>query len=62
MLKKIIFVAALGLGFVTSFHFGKTAGGGQASIRVNVPAKAAACGCNPEIRQFCCWYGDWGCC
>jgi hypothetical protein len=60
MLKKVIFVAVLGLGFVTSFHFGKA--GGQTSLRLNVPAKAAACGCNPELAAMCCMNGDGNCC
>lgn len=49
MLKKAIFVAVLGLGFVTSFHFGK---GKLLPNKVEITAPAGAC----------CYPGDTDCC
>jgi hypothetical protein len=49
MLKKAIFVAVLGLGFVTSFHFGK---GEILPSKVEITTPAGAC-CDPWDTQCC---------
>ena len=54
MVKKGIFAAALVLGFVTSFHFGKAV----PRVAITAPAKATEskgvrCDCGGDF--WCCW-------
>jgi len=59
MLKKAIFTAALGIGFLTSFHVGRTAVGAQPSIQIKAASEAAAC--PDSCDTFACWCHCWGC-
>jgi hypothetical protein len=56
MLKKVIFAAALALGFVTSFHVAK---GQVIPNRVEI-TKASACRCDPNV--YACCMTDTSCC
>jgi hypothetical protein len=48
MLKKVVFAAALTLGFVTSFHYGR------ATKLTITPAASAGCYCGP-LNDCCNW-------
>ena len=54
MLKKVVFAAALTLGFVTSFHYGRGSGVPK-GVTVSTPVSASNCPCDedPDYESCC---------